>query len=930
MSVSALDLTDFDEFFAAVNHGNKPFSWQRQLCQTIAETGQWPSGIVAPTSAGKSSVVDIHIFLNAWAAAEERPRIPRRLSCVVNRRALVDNQAQHAEIINRLLERSLGTDTILGRASHWLRSLRSISDENLQNPSGPVLLGHLRGQLPRTNDVLNDPCACGVIAATPDMFGSRLLFQGYGSTPFARPREAALLAYDNVLVLDESQLSQQLLCTSRAVRDMTRAESSIGLPTLQVVATTATPGADIRDPFTVDASAFIPEEDHELITRYTASKQLSFIADPAWIGKTPNTKKTRSVLVDEVLRLLGARASGEKTAHTVGCIVNHVQSAVDLYKDLRAIPNGPKVELLVGRMRPWDVDDLIKLRHPDLLTIQGDPSVDVIVATQTLEVGLDIDFASLVTELAPASSLIQRFGRVNRLGKRVDSEIVVVGPEGPEKIHPRPLPYTQTDLQESLQWLVRLAETGSASPQSVAESGEIPATEPNRLVYQRPEIYDVDIWSRTSDARFADDDLDLWLHDSLDTDTMAGIAVCNTLPLDDQAALSYLKELGIRPSEVFPCRLSVANSHLKERSDRAIRSFLLRNGEVTAMDPNQRSKPGDVLIFEDGAKITSGQVCVEPENAKECPRPVPFGFEGLTAQLPGTRNYEKRRREQGKILECRFVGSEFLGNEELTKFAPELGDLDQAEMLSFLQEEISTEISDFRTGPIITNGNGRDVLSWVIAKYDVQFSDDDLKQQERSQTRGKAAIPTLEAHNGNVSQRSLQLCENLGILPEYQQSVAFAAQHHDDGKSDPRFQWLLVKSRSGSTVPVAKGNARSQQEHKSRRSRCGLPSGWRHELYSVIKAAALDTDSEEGWDELGLRLIGTSHGHNRSMPQQVSSELLSSDASSDERSIAAQLLDSGFWDSLMDQTNHSVGHWAASMLEAVLRAADCQISMEGK
>lgn len=39
-----------------------------------------------------------------------------------------------------------------------------------------------------------------------------------------------------------------------------------------------------------------------------------------------------------------------------------------------------------------------------------------IIGTQTLEVGVDVDFTTLVTELAPASALVQRAGRVNRRG----------------------------------------------------------------------------------------------------------------------------------------------------------------------------------------------------------------------------------------------------------------------------------------------------------------------------------------------------------------------------------------------------------------------------------------------------------------------------------------------------------------------------------
>ncbi|MGH3993207.1 MAG: hypothetical protein ACRDSN_12185, partial [Pseudonocardiaceae bacterium] len=52
----------------------------------------------------------------------------------------------------------------------------------------------------------------------------------------------------------------------------------------------------------------------------------------------------------------------------------------------------------------------------------------ILVATQVVEVSLDVDFDVLHTSGAPLDALLQRFGRVNRLGARPPTPVVVHPP----------------------------------------------------------------------------------------------------------------------------------------------------------------------------------------------------------------------------------------------------------------------------------------------------------------------------------------------------------------------------------------------------------------------------------------------------------------------------------------------------------------------
>ena len=101
-----MERSDFAAFFAALNGGCGPFRWQERLLDSLLENGRWPERIAAPTGAGKTSAIDVHVFAVALTADGCGPRLPRRLAMVVDRRVLVDDQYQRARALAAALARS--------------------------------------------------------------------------------------------------------------------------------------------------------------------------------------------------------------------------------------------------------------------------------------------------------------------------------------------------------------------------------------------------------------------------------------------------------------------------------------------------------------------------------------------------------------------------------------------------------------------------------------------------------------------------------------------------------------------------------------------------------------------------------------------------------------------------------------------------------
>lgn len=148
------------------------------------------------------------------------------------------------------------------------------------------------------------------------------------------------------------------------------------------------------------------------------------------------------------------RASDLRGSAATLIVCNHVRTAQGVYERLKEeISDGrePRIVLLHGRFNRRD-----RVRKERKLT-GTDPLPDILVATQVVEVSLNIDFERLVTEPAPIDALVQRMGRVNRSGAQKSPATVELLERqlSPHTLYPRDL------IRRSI---AQLLEAGQAGP----------------------------------------------------------------------------------------------------------------------------------------------------------------------------------------------------------------------------------------------------------------------------------------------------------------------------------------------------------------------------------------------------------------------------------------------------------------------------------
>ena len=129
---------------------------------------------------------------------------------------------------------------------------------------------------------------------------------------------------------------------------------------------------------------------------------------------------------DERLQMLSQQilkmAKSGDGSSSILCVVNTIKNSKRLYHLLANVLDKETLYVLNSYMLPKDREATIEaLREPNSNRVKG----KILISTQVIEAGVDLDFDIGLRELSPLSSIVQTAGRVNREGKREQAEVLV-------------------------------------------------------------------------------------------------------------------------------------------------------------------------------------------------------------------------------------------------------------------------------------------------------------------------------------------------------------------------------------------------------------------------------------------------------------------------------------------------------------------------
>ena len=926
---------DFPAYFRAV-HGYSPFPWQRRLTDQVLSEG-WPATIDLPTGTGKTAVLDTAVF----ALACDPAVAPRRIVFVIDRRIVVDQVYERARTIRDAVGN--GGTAVLNRVR---RRLNELADGH---PLGVVAL---RGGIPIDAEWTHRPEQPWVLVSTVDQFGSRLLFRGYGVSRRMHPIHAGLAGNDCLVILDEVHLSAPFAETLEQVTALPggRLPRRYG-----IVKMSATPGSSAGgDTFRLDPKADL-EECAELRRRVRAGKQAELVY-----------VVNRKSVPPEILRIVKAIQKSGKPASvgSLGVVVNRIRTAREVHHALSEA--GFDVHLLTGRMRPLDRLAVLKaIQHavdPDRGIDGRKGEMTIVVATQAIEVGADFSFDALVTECAPVDSLRQRLGRLDRRGtysRETESAarawILGIRPELRAK---RPDPIYGDSVKRTWEHLQCCANGGIVDAGSQSLVGFPDDALAPRLPAPLVLNTHIDAWIQTNPQPIVQPPIDWFLH-GIDRSGIPDVSIVWRW----DRRLQPLSLVPPRQAESLSVPIDAARSWLSGGSeidfgdvqgfvlsddeDQGVRGCIRWRGVGREPEPIRSTgdiRPGDTLVVDP----SRGGLHAYTWN--------PSAEDTVTDLGDAAQAAHGRRvtlRLDGRLMSpIQYTTSPPGPGNALDPDSPVRDPRDR--IPDWLENELATWTPGKTEADV--GVDWRNVMERLSGGFDcvlVQSEDPDGDEYyvlaERSRTTRRPVVDpavldgsddaasrtgsavTLRQHLEGVAARAAGIGQSLGLPSHLVNDLRLAAQYHDIGKVDPRFQAQLV---GGDEVDLAMQKEPLAKSLPGARKVQRYPTGMRHELASVALLAsnpiALATANDP---DLVLHLIGTHHGWGRPLPPAIQdpspqrltyacngSTTLGTNSDLTSGTLALEMADR-FW-----RLVERYGHYGLAWLEAILRLADIRES----
>lgn len=464
-------------FEAAMGEGQTPYPYQRALAEDV-----WPDLVHVPTGLGKTAAVTLAWAWRRGLRAQGRrgdvaPDTPRRLVWCLPMRVLVEQT-----------EKNIRT---------WLDNLGVLGEPG---EPGTVAVHTLMGgdrDLAQAGWTAH-PEQEAILIGTQDMLLSRALMRGYGTSRYQWPVQYALLHNDALWVFDEVQLMGPALPTTTQIEAFRRdLGSSLPARSLWMSATLQEAWLDTVD-FRPHRAAGLrrfvlsdaDEAEPAMQRRVRAPKRLQRASTRFGDATAAGRKTYINELAQEIL---SAHQTGAQTL----VIVNRVERAQALH-DALAETEAERL-LLHARFRPVD-------RAAKEQQLQAPPpdAGRIVIATQAVEAGVDLDSRVLFTELAPWASLVQRFGRCNRSGRFDEANVFWI--DLAEETRDLALPYTAEPLAAAREHL----EAGaSAAPADLPPVTEAP---PAAQVLRRRDL--LELFNTDPDLSGFDVDVSSYIRDT--------------------------------------------------------------------------------------------------------------------------------------------------------------------------------------------------------------------------------------------------------------------------------------------------------------------------------------------------------------------------------------------------------------------------------